>query len=179
MSVVAGGPFGGGIYAPRVVAEFREEGKAKMLQHQRVFELSQLACLPDGERKGDRIVDWGLARESDTLAFLTERSSDVFAAVLREKGENPGSGAEEETSVRALKWFDDLDLRPVCVSFSPGEDYVLVAAVGGDLFVVPVQLLVQDDAPRRGKGEIRLGDFSLHQEASMIMAGQAYTQFVS
>ena len=142
-----------------------------MLQHQRVFELSQLACLPD-ERKGDRIVDWGLARESDTLTFLTERSSDVFTAVLREKGENPGSGAEEETSVRALKWYDDLDLRPVCVSFSPGEDYVLVAAVGGDLFVVPVQLLVQEDPPRREKGKIWLGDCSLHKEGGFYDYGR-------
>ena len=139
-----------------------------MLQHQRVFELSQLACLPD-ERKGDRIVDWGLARESDILTFLTERSGDIFTAVLKDgvrtAGENPGGSAEEETSIRALKWYDDLDLRPVCVSFSPGEDYVLVAAIGGDLFVVPVQLLVQDDPPRRGKGRIGSGDFFLHTKS--------------
>ena len=127
-----------------------------MLQHQRIFELSQLASLPEEQHKGDRIVDWSLARESDILVFLTERSSDIFAVALSESAEDSKKvhSSEGETSFRSLKWYEDIDLRPVCVSFSPDEDYAVVATVDGSLFIVPVQLLVQNDAPARGKGKI-------------------------
>ena len=133
-----------------------------MLQHQRIFELSQLASLPD-EHKDDRIVDWSLARESDIVVFLTERSSDIFAVALSDSGVDHShvtpsreiaGNAEGEISIRSLKWYEDLDLRPVCLSFSPGEDYAVVATRDGSLFIVPVQLLVQNHAPGSGKGKI-------------------------
>ena len=133
-----------------------------MLQHQRIFELSQLASLPD-EHKDDRIVDWSLARESDIVVFLTDRSSDIFAVALSDSGVDHShvtpsreiaGNAEGEISIRSLKWYEDLDLRPVCLSFSPGEDYAVVATRDGSLFIVPVQLLVQNHAPGSGKGKI-------------------------
>ena len=140
-----------------------------MLQHQRIFELSQLASLPDDEHKdGDRIVDWSLATESDIVIFLTERSCDIFAVALNDSGDDHGyhdpsrdpsrdplrEETEGDTSIRSLKWYEDPDLRPVCLSFSPGEDYAVVATHDGSLFVVPVQLLVQNYAPGCGKGKI-------------------------
>ena len=134
-----------------------------MLQHQRIFELSQLASLPD-EHEDDCIVDWSLARESDLIVFLTERSSDIFSIALNDGGHGDPShalppkeieeNAEGEASIRSLKWYEDLDLRPVCLSFSPGEDYAVIATFDGSLFVVPVQLLVQNHAPGCAKGKI-------------------------
>ena len=134
-----------------------------MLQHQRIFELSQLASLAD-EREEDRILDWSLARESDIVVFLTERSSDVFAVSLIHSGDDrrhaqPSGGVdagdeEGELSIRSLKWYGDPDLRPVCLSFSPDEDYAVVATVGGSLFIVPMQLLVPNhQSPWIDKGK--------------------------
>ena len=128
-----------------------------MLQHQRIFELSQLASLADGHKE-DRILDWSLARESDIVVFLTERSSDVFAVSLNDSHVQPTGGdvgnEEGELSIRSLKWYEDPDLRPVCLSFSPDEECAVGATVSGSLFIVPVQLLVPNhQSPWIDKGK--------------------------
>ena len=165
----------GGILSP--LPDPRGEGEADMLQHQRIFELSQLASLADGHKE-DRILDWSLARESDIVVFLTERSSDVFAVSLNDSKDDrrhvqpSGRDAEIEEgdlSIRSLKWYEDPDLRPICLSFSPDEEYAVVATVGGSLFIVPVQLLVPNHhTPGSDKGKDR-GQNAVLEAASYII----------
>jgi hypothetical protein len=141
-----------------------------MLQHQRIFELTQLCVINKnrggGSRDGengvdadktdgdDAIVDWAATEGSDAVVFVTQRSTDVCSiAITTPTGaeEDAGVGGEVGMSLKALKWFDNEDLRARAIAFSTEEDFVIVAAKKGDLIVVPAVILLPEGA-RKSKG---------------------------
>ena len=154
-----------------------------MLSQHRVFRLSQLASLrstslPDtatstsewvatptstssgaaGTSPSEVILDVAVSRTGEALVVVTgstERPSlSILVTPCEENDlERKGRGKRPVKCWRRVPWLESGDLVPRCVTFSPGNDFVLIVVRSGGLYVIPTPLLFDDLLPVASKGE--------------------------
>ena len=154
-----------------------------MLSQHRVFRLSQLASLrstslPDtatstsewvatptstssgaaGTSPSEVILDVAVSLTGEALVVVTgstERPSlSILVTPCEENDlERKGRGKRPVKCWRRVPWLESGDLVPRCVTFSPGNDFVLVVVRSGGLYVIPTPLLFDDLLPVASKGE--------------------------
>lgn len=152
-----------------------------MFSQHRVFRLSQLASLrstlPDlgpnstsewattptstssAAPAAEVILDAAVSRGGEVLVAVTGSTERPSLSVLITSSEEVDPekrrirGKKRSRSWRRVPWLESGDLVPRCVTFSPGNDFVLVVTRGGGLYVIPTPVILDDLLPVASRGE--------------------------
>ena len=120
-----------------------------MLQQEKLFGLSQLVSIEPGgstrsygkpRQSQTRIIDVAVSQLANHVALVTT-SGKLLSLELNPEQTGSESRRDVRVRLRRLPWFQGEQLLPRCVTFSPENDFALIASYNGQLFVVSSKVL--------------------------------------